>query len=619
MPRKDRSLTIKSIHAKETLTFEWTAMRMFAHISKWQRGSWFLRAASGGLLVLTSLAVIAFPGPVAGADGAPAVTNCNDHGTGSLRQALADAAINATITFPPTPLCAVIRLVSPIAIDANVTIAGPGAGAMAVSGNDAVEDFDVAVGVTASISGLTIEDGSAESGGGIANAGTLTVNDSVVSNNAAGNGGGGGIATLTGATTTVIDSVLSDNTAINEGGAIFSVGTQNGMPPGTVNVENSTLADNTSTVYGGAISDGGPLNVIRSTLSGNSANLRGGGIESYGGPMLIEASTLADNSSASGGGFQDDGSSNTTVVTSTLSGNTGGDITQLAGPLNLEATIVANSLSGPDCSGTIIDHGENLADDGSCGLIYSSDFPDSPAGLDPRGLENNGGPTATIALEPGSPAIDGVNDEPHSTLVCAKPDQRGVARSNPCDIGAVDAVVTSQTINFTSTAPNTAAVGEPPYTVTATATSGLPVSLTIDSSAASVCSLSGAVVSFTGTGECVIDANQAGEGLYAPAAQVQQSFDVGFPPDSITSPDHVTAVVGTPFAFTVTTTGALAITKKGRLPRSHRFVDNGDGTATLSGTLRRAGTFPLTIEARFGQGEKAKTATQDFNLTVDPK
>ncbi len=88
----------------------------------------------------------------------------------------------------------------------------------------------------------------------------------------------------------------------------------------------------------------------------------------------------------------------------------------------------------------------------------------------------------------------------------------------------------SQTINFTSTAPSDAEVGGPTYTPTATATSGLPVTFTIDASASSVCSINAGVVSFDAAGTCVINANQAGNENYMPAPQVQQSFTVSNPP-----------------------------------------------------------------------------------------
>jgi hypothetical protein len=84
----------------------------------------------------------------------------------------------------------------------------------------------------------------------------------------------------------------------------------------------------------------------------------------------------------------------------------------------------------------------------------------------------------------------------------------------------------SQTVTFTSTPPNPATIGGPTYTVTATASSGLAVSLTIDAASKSVCSLSGSTVTFIGTGTCTIDANQAGNAEYAPAPTQQQTFTV---------------------------------------------------------------------------------------------
>jgi hypothetical protein len=84
----------------------------------------------------------------------------------------------------------------------------------------------------------------------------------------------------------------------------------------------------------------------------------------------------------------------------------------------------------------------------------------------------------------------------------------------------------SQTVAFTSTAPSPATVGGPTYSVSASASSGLPVALSVDAGASSVCSLTGSKVSFIEEGTCTIDANQAGDSNYAAAPQVQQSFAV---------------------------------------------------------------------------------------------
>jgi hypothetical protein len=94
---------------------------------------------------------------------------------------------------------------------------------------------------------------------------------------------------------------------------------------------------------------------------------------------------------------------------------------------------------------------------------------------------------------------------------------------------------------------------------------------------------------------------------------------VGPASDTITSADGVTVLVGTPLSFTITTTGASSITKSGKVPARLHFVDNSNGTVILSGAPKKAGTYPMTIEARFGKGKSKKDVTQAFTLTVDPK
>jgi hypothetical protein len=134
----------------------------------------------------------------------------------------------------------------------------------------------------------------------------------------------------------------------------------------------------------------------------------------------------------------------------------------------------------------------------------------------------------------------------------------------------------SQTITFTSTAPSSATVGGPTYTVAATGgASGNPVTFTIDVASSSVCSLSGATVSFIAAGMCTIDANQAGNSNYDAAPQVQQSFAVGrglqlitftsSPPNSATvgGPTHTvtaTASSGLPVSLSSGTTSVCSLT-----------------------------------------------------------
>ena len=213
----------------------------------------------------------------------------------------------------------------------------------------------------------------------------------------------------------------------------------------------STVSDNTADDYeGGGIANGGNLMVTDSTLSGNAGGAFGGGAIYNGGTLTLANSTLSGNSSHYTAGGALDNVGNATVTNSTLSGNnfyyspclntcpdTGGGGILNSGTLTIGATIVANSLD-KDCgtsSGTADDVGYNLDDDGTCGFSSAAhDLSDTNPLLDPSGLQNNGGPTQTVALEPTSPAIGAVA----SASACSTPDQRGTVRPTPCDIGAYE-------------------------------------------------------------------------------------------------------------------------------------------------------------------------------------
>jgi uncharacterized repeat protein (TIGR01451 family) len=124
----------------------------------------------------------------------------------------------------------------------------------------------------------------------------------------------------------------------------------------------------------------------------------------------------------------------------------------------------------------------------------------------------------------------------------------------------------SQSIQFTSTAPTNAIVAGPSYVVTATATSGLPVALTIDSTSVTVCTLNNDTVSFIGAGACTIDANQGGDSTYAPAPQMQQSFTVAGAGGAISQSIQFTStapanaiVAGPSYVVTATATSGLPV------------------------------------------------------------
>ncbi len=120
---------------------------------------------------------------------------------------------------------------------------------------------------------------------------------------------------------------------------------------------------------------------------------------------------------------------------------------------------------------------------------------------------------------------------------------------------------TSQSISFTSTAPSGAVPGNT-YTVTATATSGLPVTFSISSFSSGVCTIAGATVEFTGTGTCTVLANQSGSVTYYAAPQVSQAIAVGLDSQTvgITSSPPSSPVVGGTYAVTASASSGLAVT-----------------------------------------------------------
>ena len=196
---------------------------------------------------------------------------------------------------------------------------------------------------------------------------------------------------------------------------------------------------------GGGIFSYGALTVSNSTFSGNRATDGfGGGIMNPGGTLAVNNSTFSGNSSVYGGGaILNDGSME--VTNSTFSGNTAGNGAYDCNGVicnfdkgMLKNTILANNTGG-NCANfrrpfTLPDGGYNISSDASCNLTAPTSRTTTDPMLDPLGLRDNGGPTKTIALQEGSPAIDKGNSFGFTT------DQRGVSRpqGGAADIGAFE-------------------------------------------------------------------------------------------------------------------------------------------------------------------------------------
>lgn len=382
------------------------------------------------------------------------VTNTNDSGPGSLRQAITDSHDGDTIDFDSPLKGQTISLASSeLVINKSITISGPGPNLLAVSraqNAPAFRIFNIMPGRLVTIQGLTISNGFAFKfgcGGGILDEGSsLSLINCTVSDNST-DGTGGGICIDATATLTIDSCTLSGNYAGDYGGGIAN--------SGMLTINNSTLSGNRGEFTGGAILNGfngdASLTINNSTFSGNTTQLHAGGIFNEG-QGAISNTTLSGNS-----------------------GMTGAIVNRLA-TLDIEGTILNRGESGPNISndsGTVISHGYNVSSDDGGGVLNG---PGDQINTDPLLglLQNNGGPTLTHQLLPGSPAIDTGN--PNFTPPPFY-DQRGPVYSRVVngriDVGSFEVQGPTPTPTATPTATATAtstAIATPTATATATST-----------------------------------------------------------------------------------------------------------------------------------------------------
>ena len=203
-------------------------------------------------------------------------------------------------------------------------------------------------------------------------------------------------------------TVINGNGKTESGGGLYNKG-------GTVTISHCTFSDNSAKHGGGLFTEGGEVTVSLSTFSGNSALAWGGGLYNNFGKMTISHCTITNNTANIAGG---------------LAG---------IGPFNMSATIVANNTAryskSQNGSGKMTSLGFNLESSTDCDFTTMPiDQQNTDPTLDPTGLQNNGGPTHTIALQSGSPAIGVIPAQR-----CPSHDQRGYLRPaglSSCDIGA---------------------------------------------------------------------------------------------------------------------------------------------------------------------------------------
>ena len=351
------------------------------------------------------------------------VSNTDDNGTGSLRRAIADA-LDSTgpdlIVFDPGLSGRTITFGSVISInDPNRVVidASTLPGGLTLGNSGGHKHFDILAGTNLTLRGLTVANGGGNFGGAIYSAGDLT---------------------LTRCT-------FFDNSGLG-GGALYNA-------QGTLTLTDCTLSGNSAVGYGGAISNYGNTTLTRCTLSGNSVSYKGSGGAIFHdlGNLTLDHCTLPGNSAFTsddeggvGGAIYAYRGGNETLTHCTLFGNfatlSGGaiDVGTTGNALTLKNSIVAanTSASGADIhfSGGLIRTGANVIQS----VVNAGGGSESgPAAItfDPllAPLANYGGLTPTMALRPGSPAL---NASSGSTILS---DQRGFPIVSVPDIGAYEA------------------------------------------------------------------------------------------------------------------------------------------------------------------------------------
>jgi hypothetical protein len=350
-------------------------------------------------------------------------------------------------------------------VSSGVDVVGPGASQLTISGGESSSIFQVGPVASASISGLTIANSLCTLGCGINNVGTLNLDHVVLENNVASVQEGSDAFPEAGAiynsgTLTLTESELLGNRAVArkannqnapEGGAIV-----NGL--GSFTIDRSTLRDNAALAFaeggnstnaaGGAIANFASLTIRRSSLIENSASAsggtaansaQGGAISNANSPaikLVIERSTFFEDAAVAtgtGAGSQagafntiNQGGASFAITSSTIAGNSAavGANVSVSSAATFENTIVAAPRgAGANCGGKPTSLGFNLEDANSCGFIAASDKPSTNPLLSSAGPVANGGPTLTIALLAGSPAIDQGLSSAGETV-----DQRGLTR-----------------------------------------------------------------------------------------------------------------------------------------------------------------------------------------------
>jgi CSLREA domain-containing protein len=342
-----------------------------------------------------------------------------------------------------------------LGITDDVVITGDGPENTVITGSGQRTVISVGVQITVEFVGVTVTGGSQRIGfaaSGVESCGsTLNLTRVVVRNNA----NGPAIRSVT--ANDVTGSVTLRNSAVRDNASL-------GIDSDSrLTLIDSSVTGNTG-YLGGGISARRAISLTRTLISGNTAAIEGGGIDSAGNLTVIDSAITGNRAMRySGGGIKGDG---VTLVNSTVSGNiadpNGGGIEawtltlthatitgdqardgagiSIGANLIITNSIIASNIDGGNCDRFLrvnrnrVTDRNSISSDDTCPLSGPGSRNDTDPQLGP--LQDNGGPTPTHALLPGSPAIDAADP-----TKCPPTDQRGISRPQgaACDIGAFEA------------------------------------------------------------------------------------------------------------------------------------------------------------------------------------
>jgi uncharacterized repeat protein (TIGR01451 family) len=588
------------------------------------------------------------------------VTSNIDGDPGSLRQAILDACPGTTITFDMTKVTSPIVLSSgQLFIDKDLTILGPTNTSLTLSGANTARVFFVNPDVKFTLSDLTITEGQANPGGGIYSFGDLVIRNSTFTGNYA-IGGEGGAIDSEGGTLHIINSTISGNTADTDGGGLLNCGSS------LATLTNVTITNNRADADGDSIGDGGGIGQVSSSnlILNNTivaGNFKGASPGTTPDDFFVNSSfgSFIDANSSNNLIGVDTG------LSDIINGSNGNKIGTAAAPIDPRLGPLANN-GGPTqthfllSDSPALNAGDNSLAVDQNGMPLTKDqrgtgFPRIiNSAVDIGALEANyaisataGTPqsavintafstqlqaTVTVAGNPGSgisvtftaPATGASGTfQGSGNSVTVLTNGSGVATApvftangtggsynvtatlpsgSPSATFNLTNAKANQTINFGALSDKT--FGDPPFNVSATASSGLPVSFSVFSGPATI---SGNTVTITGAGTVTIRASQGGDNNFNPAPPVDQSFTVVKATQTITFGALSSKTFGDPdFTVSATASSGLAVS----------FSASGPCTVT-GNTVHLTGGGSCTVtasQAGNGNYNPAAPIDQSFNI-----